>query len=197
MHPALKTILAIIAGAALGLFLTWATVMRSAMPGDVKDGPWHTSLDIGSKAGGALLRARVALHGLFALGRKETVYYSATTDSDGTPLSGDCSYRINGRDPKARWWSMTAYGADDFLIPNRWHIYSISRSALVRKHDGRFVGWISPRRPKDDKDKDLPNWIPVSDAPFSLTLRLYNPDADVVAAPTRAGLPQIKRWSCP
>ena len=197
MHSALKAVIAIAAGIALGLLLTWATVMRASQLGDVKDGPWHTSLDVGSNKGDALLRARVALHGLFALNRSETIYYTATRDSDGGPLSGDCSYRITGRDPHARWWSITAYGPDDFLIPNKAKRYAISKSGLVRRRDGRFVAAISQRRPKDDNGKPLANWIAISAEPFSLVLRLYNPDDDIVASPARAGLPRISRWSCP
>ena len=86
--------------------------------GGVSDGPWSTSLDTGSSEGGPYLRARIAVHGLLALSREETVYYSALRDSDGADLVGNCSYRLEGRDPPTRWWSITAYGADDFLIPN-------------------------------------------------------------------------------
>src|SRR5678815_316989 len=111
-------------GTLLGLGATWLTVIRGvAMGGAVSNGPWRTSLEAGSREGGMYLRAGIAVHGLLALNRSETVYYTATTDSSGIALDGRCTYRVRGRDPKSRWWSITAYGPDDYLIPNTAHRY--------------------------------------------------------------------------
>ena len=41
------------------------------------------------------------------------------------------------------------------------------------------------------------DWIAVKDAPFSLTLRLYNPDPSVAADPAHAKLPAIEKVRCP
>ena len=40
------------------------------------------------------------------------------------------------------------------------------------------------------------NWIALDGGPFSLTLRLYNPDASVAADPAGVALPVIKKVSC-
>ena len=96
------------------------------MGDSVADGPWKTSLVAGSPQSDPYTRARVALHGLLALNRKETIYYTATEDSDGAKLDGNCRYEVRGRDPNTRWWSITAYGADDYLIPNPGNLYSVS-----------------------------------------------------------------------
>ncbi len=189
MHFTGKVALAVAAGAMAGVFAAFAVLHFDTLPGAIKNGPWRTGLDFGNRDAGLAARAAVALHGLFALNRKETLYFTATTDSDGSPLNGACAYRIYGRDPDARWWSITAYGADDYLIANPDNRYSISRSTLVRKPDGAFEAEISP------KPGDL-NWIAVVPGPFSLTLRLYNPSEDVAADPARAHLPQIHRWAC-
>ena len=113
MRVVLKLLVTALCGIALGLSATWLIVARGApMGGDVSDGPWRTSLSAGSAEGGAWLRASVALHGLFALNHSETIYYTATTDGAGAALDAHCRYRVTGRDPPARWWSITAYGAD-------------------------------------------------------------------------------------
>ena len=117
MQRALKIFVMLMAGVALGLGATWVTAIRGTFSGAVSNGPWTTSLYTGSSEGGPYLRARVAVHGLLALSREETVYYTALRDSDGAMLNGNCTYRLEGRDPPTRWWSITAYGADDFLIP--------------------------------------------------------------------------------
>ena len=189
MRFLLKSLAVLIIGTALGLALTWATVMRGAMPGGIADGPWRTSLSIGSAGGDAATRARVALHGLLALSRAETIYYTAETDDAGRPLSGACSYRIAGRDPDTRWWSITAYGPDDYLIPNPARRYSVSKNSVARDAGGAFSADVSLQ-------PHPANWIAVGSGAFTLTLRLYNPGASVAADPAHAALPKIERVSC-
>src|SRR5262245_22551598 len=135
MRIALKIVVVLAIGALLGLAVTWASAIRGGWGGAVSDGPWQTSLDTGSSAANMYQRARVAVHGLLALNRSETIYYTANTDSDGAPLTGACRYELTGRDPPARWWSITAYGADDYLIPNPAGRYSVSMNSVARQDD--------------------------------------------------------------
>jgi hypothetical protein len=187
MHFLLKGLVTLLAGVALGLFATWASVIRDTNIGGIADGPWHASLLTGSVGSGPYLRASVAVHGLLALDRSEAIYYTATRDSAGERLSGDCTYRIAGRDPPARWWSITAYGADDFLIPNPQGRYSASANTIARRGDGSFVIAVG-------KEDGGANWIPVGDGPFSLTLRLYNPNP--ASDPAHLALPEIRKAAC-
>jgi hypothetical protein len=188
MHAVLKSLVAVIAGIAAGLALTWASVFLAHF-GTVRNGPWATSLAVGSAQSGPYLRAYVAVHGLLALNRGETIYYNASRDSGGERLRGNCDYIVWGRDPAARWWSITAYGQDDFLIPNRAHRYSVSKYSVARGANDKFVIFIS-------RDENSVSWIPVYDKPFSLTLRLYNPAASVAADPAHALLPAIIKRGC-
>ena len=138
MQFVLKALTALVGGVFLGLLVTWLSVVRG-MSGDVASGPWHTNLLIGSAESDPVLRAQVALHGLFALNRGETIYYTAMRDGAGAALDGRCVYALEGRDPPARWWSITAYGADDFLIPNAQGRYAISKTRAPRRADGSFA----------------------------------------------------------
>lgn len=186
----LKALASVVSGIALGLLATWLVVGKGLfMSGEVKDGAWRTSLLTGSAASGPYLRASVALHGLLALGRGETIYYTATGDDDGDALDGRCVYRIEGRDPDARWWSITAYGADDYLIANPAELYSASRNTIVRHADGTFA--VTVKRGANTADQ-----IASGDGAFSLTLRLYNPGASVAADPAHAALPRVRKVSC-
>ncbi len=189
MRTALKVIAVLVVGTLLGLAATWATVVRGALPGGIQDGPWRTSLEAGSSQGDIYLRARVAVHGLLALNRSETIYYSTATDGDGAPLSGACTYRIEGRDPPTRWWSVTAYGADDYLIPNPAGIYSASMHSVTRDASGKFIVTVS-------KDRAAGDWIPVGDGRFNLSIRLYNPSSSVAADPVHVALPSIVKERC-
>lgn len=186
MRPLRKLVLATLAGIMLGLAGLWLLVANGTLPNKASDGAWTTSLAIGNPAGDALTRALVAVHGLFALKHSETLYYNATTDDSGQPLDGRCSYHVTGRDPAARWWSITAYGADDFLIANPANRYAVSKNTALRDAHGRLNIVVSTRTHEG-------NWIAVKRAPFSLTLRLYNPAKRVAQDPAHADLPRIRR----
>jgi hypothetical protein len=189
MLRALKIFSILTVGTALGLAATWATVIRSHKSGGVSNGPWHTSLYAGSSEGSPYLRAYIAVHGLLALGREETIYYTAARDSEGQALDRNCSYQVEGRDLPARWWSITAYGADDFLIPNPADRYSVSMNSVARRADGTFSVTLSNKQAEGA-------WIPVTGGHFDLTIRLYNPQAAVAADPGHSTLPAIKKVVC-
>ncbi len=157
----------------------------------VKIGPWGTSLAAGSASANPYLRAWIARHALLALRKEETIYFSAYTDDEGEPLRGDCDYRIEGRAPDARWWSITVYGEDDFLIPNEQGRYSWGSTEIALDEEGRFTIQLS-RTPKPG------NWLPTGEAKrMCLSLRLYNPGPAYYRRETlrEVELPRIVRES--
>ena len=132
-------------------------------------------------------RAVVAVHGLFALNKSETIYYSVLTDDSGQKFSGDNVYRIEGKAPEARWWSITVYGADNFLIPNDLNRYSYSSNSVMYDQNGKFTIYIS-------KNRKPGNWLPLGDRQkFLLSLRLYNPGESIRKNPATVELPHIIR----
>lgn len=180
----------VVLGIALGLGSAALVIKRGGLGGHFAVGPWGTGTDFGSAGAGMYTRVRVALFGLLALDKKETMYYTAATDGAGAPLSGDCTYVIEGRDLAARWWSVTAYGPDSYLIPNDAGIYSFSRTTVKREADGRYIVRVSAGRQDG-------NWLPVKPGEsFDLTARFYNPEPSIYAAPAAAALPTITKESC-
>lgn len=165
--------------------------LKSGNSGDsVAVGPWKASLGAGSMDADMYTRARVALFGLLALDKKETLYYTASTDDAGAPLSGDCTYIVEGRDLAARWWSVTPYGPDSYLLPNDAGIYSFSKTTVKREADGHYIVRVSA-------DRQDGNWLPVKRGEsFDMTARFYNPDASIYAAPANATLPSIVKEGC-
>ena len=190
MKLATKIAAVLIIGVALGLAATWFTVVRIVIPVGLRDGPWRTNLMVGNSGADLYTRARVAVHGLLALSRSETIYFTAAHDNDGEPLDGGCVYQVSGRDPDARWWSITAYGPDDFLIPNSAWRYSVSKTTVARTQDGSFSIQVGGRGSGS-------NWIPLAPERFSLTLRLYNPSELVALDPIDTVLPAIRKMGCP
>src|SRR5262249_39392963 len=183
-------IAAVLVGTALGLLATWFTVVRVAVPGGVTNGPWRTDLAVADSRGNPYTRAKGALHGVLALNRRETTYYTATTDGDGHRLDGRCRYAISGRDPDARWWSITAYGPDEFLIPNAANRYSVSKTTVAREPGGDFLVQVGGAN-------SGANWIPLAQRYFSLSLRLYNPGLADVLDPAHVALPTLRKVGCP
>jgi len=177
----------------LGLGSAYQAVRSGLSGGEIANGPWRTSLLTGSQDADLYTRARVAVGGLLALAPSETVYWNADRDADGQPLDARCDYRVEGAELPARWWSITAYGADHYLIPNDAGRYSFSQTTLAREPGGPWTIEVSSEpRPG--------NWLPsgLSSAagPFALTLRLYNPAPEVYEQAATVALPRIAREGC-
>lgn len=149
-----------------------------------KNGSWTTSEAVGSTNAGIFTRAAVARTGLFALAKDETLYFRAIEDSEGARLVGACSYRVLGEAPAARWWSITIYGADNYLIETEENRYSIGSNDV-----GSAINFVISQESEGV-------WLPVADGPFSLTLRLYNPEAAVYENLAATPLPKIIREVC-
>lgn len=156
----------------------------------VHNGPWTTYLSAGSEGAGLYGRTAIAIGGLLALNKEETIYYNATHDSDGDRLTEACDYEVVGVDPDARWWSITAYAFDNYLLQNEDKHHSISQTTIQREADGSFVINVSAV-------EDIKNWISSNKGgDFALTLRLYNPGASVYEQPEAATLPKIVKGAC-
>lgn len=190
MKTLFKWISIVVLGVVIGIGSLLGTVRYMSDSQFVMNGPWRTSLATGSSEAGPYLRLVIALAGLLALDRNEAIYFSADTDSSGEPLLGSCTYKVSGITPQARWWSITAYGADFYLIPNDNKVYSASPASLSMAGDGSFSVIVGPESMAD-------NWIPTGGVErFDLTLRLYNAGPEVAADPAGIELPAITRVGC-
>lgn len=152
---------------------------------NIQNGPWRTSDRYGAPNADLLTRAIVARVGLFALSRKETIYYSARTDSTGAPLDGACQYRVIGPVPAARWWSITAYGANHYLIASEDGRYSVG----VRDMPANEIDFVIAHRTQGALSPPLKG-------PFSLTMRIYDPSPATYENLSDAPLPDIVREGC-
>lgn len=130
-------------------------------------------------------RALIACAGLGANPVSVAVYPKAETDEAGERLDGRRAYRIrfdaaslrpNG---KHGFWSLTAYGEDNFLIDNEIDRYLINdRSDFTLGDDGSLTLLVQADPPADERLAG--NWLPVKREPFHLHLRIYVPTRDVL-----------------
>ena len=165
--------------------------VRSALnDGLVSNGPWETGKSFGTLDASTLTRAKVALSGLLALPAKEAMYFTATRDSDGRKLDGRCTYDVRGGTLDGRWWSVTLYEGEGWLVKNAANRWSIPASAVTTDMQGRWSFTVSP-------DTQSGSWLPTGSVKaFDLTLRLYHPSAAIIKSPEKAELPVINRKGC-
>ena len=177
------------AAALIGIASAWLWLTRVGISG-VDAGVWRVNLLAGSVDADAHTRARIAIEALLALDRRETLYYTTTRDDADRPLQAQCAYEITLRPPAARWWSITAYGADGFLFPNAHRRYSVSGEHVVPDADGRATFHVGPSAASYPSSL----WIQTSGSgPMRLTLRLYQPDAALQRSPKSLDPPHILR----
>jgi hypothetical protein len=175
----------------------WA--INAGLGSDIQNGAWQTDPNIGSDQATPYARAAVARAGLLALNKSETIYFTAFADDSGAPLSTACHYTLAGKPLETRWWSITAYGSDHYLIANTDDRYSQAMNTVSRGPDNEFVINVNPN---GSGENGIPTGFvgPSSDdnpgIAFSLTLRLYNPDPATYSDLGGIALPTITKESC-
>jgi hypothetical protein len=183
----------LLAAIVLAVLSAWALVLHGSGQELIAVGPWRAGTYTGSAQAGLYVRANVAITGLFALNPSEAIYFSAAQDDAGQKLVAHCVYAIEGKPVAARWWSITAYADDNFLIPNPANRFSFNMGNLGRDDSGTFHVIAGPAEQPG-------NWLPTGtgDGGFSLLFRLYNPAPEVVANLRGIALPSIKPvGACP
>jgi hypothetical protein len=182
--------IAVIAGLAVGAGGAWYRIQTGFNSGRLANGVWSTALNYGTSSTGSVTRASVALHGLLALPSTETVYWNASTDSEGRPLDGSCTYAMTGKALDARWWSVTYYDRNGYLVANPANIWSFSGASIAPAEQQGWKVTIGPDKPEG-------HWLPSAKGQaFELTLRMYNPGPGFRAAPKGLALPVVKRERC-
>lgn len=140
------------------------------------------------------IRAGVAIIGLGANLPADATYPITRGDANGQSLNGKHRYKLHFKPgslpPVNAFWSLTAYGEDDYLIDNPLQRFALGdRDPLVYNPDGSLDLWIQSSEPAG---QPLSNWLPVKpDQAFSLNARLYWPKSSAVDATWR--MPAVER----
>ena len=153
----------------------------------VKLGQWkYFDAPIGDFGTEYNYRALVALAGLGANTVNVAIYPKTDIDYTGAVLTGEKKYvmyfDIMPPTLEGGFWSVTAYGSDDFLIDNPIDSYCVNdRSDFKCNEDGSLDITLSKEQPEDTY-----NWLPISDGEFHLYMRIYTPD-----------MTALKNWTPP
>ena len=136
-------------------------------------------------------RALVALAGLGANTVEVALYPKIEQDADGNTFTGEKSYILHFESYpqvlEGGFWSVTAYGDDDFLIDNPIDRYCINDRSGLKVNDDGSVDVILSK----DAPEDTTNWLPVGDGGFHLYMRIYTPDMDALETWTAPTITEI------
>ena len=182
--------LGLLAGVAVGGGAAVMTVRNGDFGGESRAGIWSFNNTTGTTDASDFVRAVVAVRGLLALPKEVARYFSATTDSAGRRLDGRCTYRVEGGALPARWWSVTVYDPQGWLIANPAHRHSIGSARVPVTGDGRWAFLVGPAT---DRAGTVPTG---TTGPFDLTLRAYHPRGDMLHNPARVAMPVVTRTEC-
>jgi hypothetical protein len=179
---------AMAASLALGLGSAWYMI-AAPRTGTVAVGAWQALPTIDAETADPYVRARVARTGEIGMGAGEGLTFVVGVDAAGATLRAHCDYRISGRSPTARLWTLStsdAAGRPGVTPEGRAHL---DNRNLLRDGDGRFViALAATARPG--------NWLPApASGAFTLTLRLYDTPIALVAGQMPV-LPVIERETC-
>lgn len=164
---------------------TWTQMLQNIRPTLMpqlvqftrKLGQWtYFGAPIGNFGTEYAYRALVAIAGLGANPVEVALYPKLEVDADGNALTGEKTYALHfevcPQVLEGGFWSITAYGDDDFLIDNPINRYCVNdRSGLKTNEDGSIDVILSKDAPEDPT-----NWLPVGADGFHLYMRIYTPD---------------------
>lgn len=152
------------------------------------NGQWRYNPDMDLEAD-AMQRAYIARVGLFAVRGSEVLYFSTSVDSEGNALDADFDYELIGQNLDSRYWSVTLYDGDHFLIPNAADRYSYNLDNVIYEDSTRQAFRITI-----SKNAREINWLPSGNGKnMTLILRLYNPARGIYENTADVPLPVIRK----
>lgn len=162
---------------------TWKNASQQSI------GSWQTiGKDKDVNSNDLLSIAQIAVFATYPLTKKEVIYLNANTDSEGNPIDPKSDYVIEGKKFDARYWSITAYDQDGFLIKNPINKYSYNFEDIKYATDSSSykINLSATQKPE--------NWLPTTAAQkIALVIRLYQPSDELRESLNLETLPIIKK----
>lgn len=174
-----------------GAASVWYALHTQKGVGAISVGPWTAFPDIGSVQADPYTNARIVREGVLALGRAEGLAFIAEYDSSGQPLLRQCSYRIEGQLPVARFW--TLYAADQSLnvINTRKLRPAALHSHQVLRKPDNSVKITASSHPSPG------NWLlTVGNGPLYFVLSFYDTPIANSTGLSDIAMPHIIRGNC-
>ncbi|BDT95116.1 MULTISPECIES: DUF1254 domain-containing protein [Nocardia] len=148
----------------------------------VNENGWLVDPDVGRYGVNYLLRAAIARVALGASLAENAFYptlFASTATGDGAGRFR-LHFTPGGLPPVDNFWSLTAYDADSYLVPNPAEIYTVGHPDPVLLNPD---GSVDIALQYADPGPAVPagNWLPIPESgQFSLTLRMYAPKPEAI-----------------
>lgn len=174
-----------------GIATTLSALNASAGFGAIRLGVWSAFPDVQTAEADPYAKSHRAKAGRLLLGSAEGLTFTASSDESGQQLTGNCSYRIIGRTPTARLWTLYAAGADGQPLATRSDLpFAHNSQGILRQRDGAFEITVSPTA-------QPMNWLALPDAgAFSLVLTLLDTPAAGSSGLIGLEMPKVEPLGC-
>lgn len=178
-------------GLVIGAGLSVASIRNENALAALTIGQWTAWPKAGSRDADPYTRARMAALGEVPLGAAEGIAFHGRQDQDGNPLLLECTYRLQGETPNARFWTLSAQGKDSRSLRNDSGRVSATHSRrLLFRADGTFDLSVGPAAQPG-------NWMETSgQGPFELVLRLYDSQFSGSSDLATPRMPSIRLMGC-
>ncbi|GHC69412.1 hypothetical protein GCM10010136_15220 [Limoniibacter endophyticus] len=174
----------------LGLGSAWIALERGYGLERRVNGVWYSYPDRGSPDAGPYARAQLAVAGRLIPGRAEGMVFYADMDSAGHALLRQCSYRIQGEFPQARFWSLNAQDEAGAVIRTAGLSPSFVSDHATYGENGTISLVIASRIVSG-------NWLGISgEGPMRLVLSLFDTPASANFGLAQSTMPTITRLTC-
>ena len=169
----------------------WYAINTFGGLGAVRLGVWVAFPLAGTPQSDPYTRARIARDAELPLGAAEGLSFTARSDSTGAPLKRQCTYRIEGSMPVARFW--TLFAGNNHVLPlvsHSWAPAGLHSRKVIYKPAGSVEIAIGPHAQPG-------NWLPVhGKGPLVLVLSLYDTPIASSSSISEVELPQVLRTMC-
>ena len=176
----------------LGTFATWHALRGTEQFGAVTLGGWTAYPEAGTEAADPYAKARLARDASLSLGAAEGVTFFASRDSEGSPLTSECDYTMEGKSPPARFWTLYTVGPDQLELstgkadlPNTLHSGELNHD----RQGGFEIAISATAKPQ--------NWLAVpSDKTFWLAYTLYDSPVASNKGLIETAFPIVRKIGC-
>lgn len=154
-------------------------------------GPWMTWTSAARPDADPYTRAHFVNAGTLPVSTEVQRTFVARTDGTGDRLHSSCEYLVEGRLPKAEWWSIAVFDERGKLIANAADRYAFTGQTVALASAGNFsISLAREARPG--------NWLPTGGAGrLALVLNIADNRAlDAVAAFDESVMPTIRKVKC-
>ncbi|EHS53393.1 protein of unknown function DUF1214 [Rhizobium sp. PDO1-076] len=174
-----------------GILSSLSALNASVGFGAIRIGVWSAFPAAQTAEADPYAKAHRAKAGRLLYGSAEGLTFTASADDAGQRLTGTCTYRLSGRTPTARLWTLYAADGDGLpLVASADLPTSLNSQTVLRQHDGTFSVTISPTAKAG-------NWLALPDTgAFSLVLTLLDTPAAGSTGLIGLDMPGIETLGC-